>query len=159
MYPVVLSTEMECSTVGISGIYDRRYHQTYPSAEPSRSLGFLPAAWALASFFAVPLLAVENLSPGEVLQRSSSLIYKKWGEAVSAEFSFGLLFVVLALPGSLALSAAFYFGKFATLALPVVLAYWLVLAISTSAAKQVLVAALYRFANADEVTTVFGAPI
>ena len=58
-------------------------------------------AWVLASFFVVPLLAAENMGPVEALYKSGSIFRKTWGEQVSGGFSFGLIFVLLTLPGAL----------------------------------------------------------
>jgi len=113
------------------------------------------AAWSLASFFAAPLIANEDLSAGEALQRSSSLIYRKWGEAVSARFSFGLLFLILFLPGSIALFSAIHFGKFVNLASACVMTYWILLAVFMSTAKQLFVVALYMYAQDDQVVKGF----
>jgi hypothetical protein len=71
--------------------------------------GLLGAAWALASFLVVPVLVVENKGPIAALMESGRLLRKTWGEQVVGNFSFGLVFFLLALP-ALALIA---FGIFA----------------------------------------------
>ena len=112
-------------------------------------------AWALASYFAIPLLAVENISPGEVLERSASLIQSKWGEKVIIGFSFGLLFFLLCLPGVALLVAGKYFPQLGVLVAPFAVTYWILLAIYISTAKEVAAAALYRYATADQVSSQF----
>jgi hypothetical protein len=48
-------------------------------------------AWAIASFFVVPVLVVEQVSPFDALRRSTSLITHTWGKALRAGIRFGLV--------------------------------------------------------------------
>src|SRR6266700_2452795 len=57
-------------------------------------------AWRLGSYFAIPLLATENMGAGEALERSAALLKRKWGEVVVATFSFPLLFGLLGVCGT-----------------------------------------------------------
>jgi hypothetical protein len=109
-------------------------------------------AWVLASFFVVPLLAAENMGPVEALYKSGSIFRKTWGEQVSGGFSFGLIFVLLTLPGALLPMMGARMGQmqlFAGLALAVI--YWLLLAVINSAARGIFVAALYRYATTQKI--------
>lgn len=54
--------------------------------------GILGYVWKLATFFVMPLLALESIGPGEALHRSAVLIKEKWGDMIVAGFSFPLLF-------------------------------------------------------------------
>src|SRR5262249_47824913 len=56
-------------------------------------------AWTLASYFVVPVLAAEDLGPVQALKRSAQVFRETWGEKVVGGFSFGLIFMLLALPG------------------------------------------------------------
>ena len=38
-------------------------------------------AWSIASFFVIPLLAAENISPVDALLKSGQIVRKRWGEA------------------------------------------------------------------------------
>jgi hypothetical protein len=51
-------------------------------------------AWALATFFIVPVLAFDNLPPLEALKRSAQLFRKTWGESVVAGLSCSLIFML-----------------------------------------------------------------
>jgi len=118
--------------------------------------GMIGFVWTLASFFVVPLLAAEDMGPVEALYRSSQLFRETWGEEVVGGFSFGLIFVLLALPGLLLplLGARFgQTGMFAGLAVAVI--YWLLLGVVSSAAQGVFVAALYRYATTQQVSAGF----
>lgn len=65
-------------------------------------------AWSLASFFVVPVLALEDVGVGTALRRSTSTIRRTWGESVTgaALIGFGSGFVVLAFAGAGALGVA-----------------------------------------------------
>jgi hypothetical protein len=58
----------------------------------------LGAAWALATIFAVPLLALEGKGPLETAKESVHLVKSKWGEGVTGLLSIGAWTVVVALP-------------------------------------------------------------
>jgi hypothetical protein len=45
-------------------------------------LGAVALGWTVATFFAVPLLALEGLGPKETLKRSASLVRERWGEGL-----------------------------------------------------------------------------
>jgi hypothetical protein len=108
-------------------------------------VALLGAVWSLATFFVVPVLVLEDVSPGEVLGRSVSLIRDTWGEAVvgsaglglASFFSSLLLVAVCILVTPLGYGAAFVvFGTGAIL-----------LTIVFSALQGIYVAALYRYAT------------
>jgi hypothetical protein len=53
--------------------------------------GLIGIVWSIATFFVVPVIAYENLGPIGAFKRSVSLMKEKWGESLSASFSFGLI--------------------------------------------------------------------
>ena len=115
----------------------------------------LGAAWAIASYFAVPVLVMENVGPLDALKRSASVMKKTWGETLAAEF--GMFFLVLAA----ALPAVFVFFLGVVLAesnsafgglLIVAGAIWLFIAILAGATLDaILKAALYLYASEGKV--------
>ena len=57
------------------------------------------AAWSVASFFVIPLLALEGLGPGDALKRSVSLVRERWSEGLVGSAAIGLaVFLVGLLP-------------------------------------------------------------
>ncbi len=56
-------------------------------------VGLIGMAWSITTYFVVPVLAYEEVGPIEALKRSTQTIKEKWGEAIGAGFSFGLLFL------------------------------------------------------------------
>ena len=117
----------------------------------TRITGFV---WALASFFVVPLLAAEDIGPVEALYKSTQIFRKTWGEEVAGSFSFGLVFLLLMLPGLLLPIMGARLGQTEMLAgAAVMVIYWLLLGVANSAAQGIFVAALYRYATKQEVST------
>ena len=56
----------------------------------------LQAGWAMMTFFVVPIIVSENISPLTAIKRSSGLFKQTWGNQVAANFGFGI-FQILAL--------------------------------------------------------------
>ena len=54
-------------------------------------INLVGVAWSIATFFVVPVIAYENLGPIGAFKRSLQLMKEKWGESLSAGFSFGLI--------------------------------------------------------------------
>ena len=64
-------------------------------------------AWALATFFVVPALALEPIGVRQALRRSTTAFRKRWGEQVSGEIVIGAGFGLAAIPGCVVASIAF----------------------------------------------------
>ncbi|HEY6903612.1 MAG TPA: DUF6159 family protein [Candidatus Acidoferrales bacterium] len=114
-------------------------------------------AWTLATFFVVPLLAAEDMGPAEALARSAELFTETWGEQLIGGFSFGLIFVLLALPGialPFLLGGAFQSTGVVAGAI-LMIAYWLLLSVVSAAVQGIFNAALYRYATTKEVPPSF----
>jgi hypothetical protein len=64
--------------------------------------GLLGIVWGVTTFFVVPVIAYENLSPVAAFKRSTQMMKAKWGESLGATFSLGLVqmvvFIVAAIP-------------------------------------------------------------
>lgn len=118
---------------------------------------FIGVAWSLATFFVVPLIAAEDVGPVEALYRSADLFTETWGEELIGGFSFGLIFVLLAIPGIL-LPILFVRAMGSSglmLGFILLVAYWLLLSIVSAAVQGIFMAALYRYATTKEVPTKF----
>jgi hypothetical protein len=74
------------------------------SGDSGRGLGSLAGslmgtAWSIATFFVVPLLALEGLGPKEALSRSVALTRERWGEGLSGSAGITLaVFLAAVLP-------------------------------------------------------------
>ena len=109
--------------------------------------------WSLASFFVAPVLAAQNMGPVEALYRSSQVFKQRWGEEVAGGFSFQLISFLLALLGVLPPAMGVHrFGQTGLMVgFAISIVYWLILAVVTSAARGIFVAALYRYATDGRV--------
>jgi len=59
-------------------------------------------AWAVASFFVIPIIALKGVGPIDALKESVSVIKERWGEGVIGNAAIGLaVFVVIFLPAIL----------------------------------------------------------
>jgi hypothetical protein len=57
------------------------------------------AAWSVASFFVIPLLALEGLGPRAALKRSLALVRSHWGESVAGRVGIsGTVFLLAVVP-------------------------------------------------------------
>ena len=114
------------------------------------------AAWSIASFFVIPLLAAENISPVDALLKSGQIVRKRWGEQIAGGLSFGIIFVLLALPAiALPIMGARLGQREMIAGLAAMVVYWVLLGIINSAAQGIFVAALYRYATDQKVTGVY----
>ncbi|MCB1549284.1 MAG: hypothetical protein KDJ41_15835 [Hyphomicrobiaceae bacterium] len=70
--------------------------------------GLLGMAWAIATYFVVPVLVVERVGPVTAIKRSGEILRKTWGEAVAGEGGMGIIAALFILPavGLLMLAAA-----------------------------------------------------
>jgi hypothetical protein len=114
-------------------------------------------AWTLACYFVVPVLAFEELTPIDAVKRSAHLFRETWGEKVVGGFSFGLVFLVLALPGFGLWIAAIFLGGVNGLliGMALLILYFLVLSVVSSAVQGIFNTALYRYACFKQVPPAF----
>jgi hypothetical protein len=60
-------------------------------------------AWSLATFFVVPVLALEGRGAFASVRRSASVFRQRWGEAVTGDVAIGSVGFVASLPGAITL--------------------------------------------------------
>lgn len=118
------------------------------------------AAWALVTFLAVPVIAVEGLGPFATLRRSASLFRERWGEQITGSIGIGLVFFLLSLPGLLLAGIGFAIASSqASVAgwILAVLGIAFVAAVSIvgRAASATFGAVLYRYAATGEAAGPF----
>ncbi|MCR9286032.1 MAG: DUF6159 family protein [Bacteroidetes bacterium] len=112
--------------------------------------GLAGLAWSIATFFVVPILAYEDISPMDAVKRSAELMKSKWGEAIGANFGFGILFFL----GYIVI--AFVTVLLITMVNPVVgivagIVMALILHAALSAAEIVFITATYQHLHNDPV--------
>ncbi len=115
-------------------------------------LRLVGAAWAIVTFFVVPVVALERLGPFAAVKRSAQLIRQTWGESLVGNIGLGLIGFLLTLPGfliiGLGVSAAASATSTALLIVAIGLGIAWFLAISTilSAMNQIFIASAYVYA-------------
>src|SRR4051812_45815083 len=114
-------------------------------------------AWAVATYFVVPVLAAEGVGPVTAVQRSVSLLKKTWGEGLTGNFVIGvasgaisILVAVVMIAGIAAAFAMQWIVLGVVIGTAGVLAL-LAIAIVSSALRQIFLAGLYRYAATGEV--------
>lgn len=116
-------------------------------------VSILGAAWAILSFFVIPVIAAEGLGPKDALKRSVEALKLCWGDGLLGRFSFSLIAMLLFIPIHIAAVAIMMFS-FASKSLPMVLGglmlsftlYALAMAM-TSASSAIFRAILFNFAT------------
>lgn len=110
--------------------------------------GILGMAWTVMTFLVVPVLVVENKGPIDALKESTRLLRHTWGEQIVGNFSFGLLFFLLGIPGLALIGIGFFI--FGTQSLPLAImcvgagiVYFLILSLVQSALQAIFQAAVY----------------
>ena len=116
----------------------------------------LGTAWAIMTYFVVPILVVEKVGPFAAVSRSTSLIKKTWGEALAGKIGIGLFLFLLGLiifvPLIIVAVVVGKAGPAAAIAMLVIIGLAFVLFLALSAAlKMVFLTAIYQYAAHDRV--------
>ncbi|MGB7746726.1 MAG: DUF6159 family protein [Verrucomicrobiia bacterium] len=122
--------------------------------------GLLGMAWTIVSFLVVPILVVENKGPIAALKDSTALLKKTWGEQLASNFSFGMIFFLLAIPAFGPILLGIHLGGVALMAcIGVAVIYLIVLALIQSALQAIFQTALYLYARDGQVPEGFHAEV
>jgi len=112
------------------------------------AVGILGAAWSIATFFAVPVIAYEQLNPIDATKRSAQLVKERWGEGLVANFSLGIItFVTFIVMGIIAVAVSELVNENLGIALFVISV--LAVSIITSTVKSIAISAIYNGLNDD----------
>ena len=60
--------------------------------------GLAETAWAVVTYFVVPVVVVDGVGPIEAVKRSSAILRRTWGEAIGGEGGLGLISFLFILP-------------------------------------------------------------
>jgi hypothetical protein len=122
--------------------------------------GLMGMAWSIVTYLVVPVLVMEKAGPIEAVKRSTALIKKTWGEALSAHWSAGLVFFVIFLVAFLPLALFIGLGVAALgagqailggLALAAAVVVVILISLVSSALSTILLAAVYLYAAEGKV--------
>jgi hypothetical protein len=113
--------------------------------------GLIGTAWSVGTFLVVPILVVENIDPIGAVRESVRLLKKTWGQQLIGSFSFGLVTILLSIPGILLLflGGMSLGGSVASgLTLVVIgVIYMVALSLVQSALQSVFQASVYAYAR------------
>jgi len=111
--------------------------------------GLLGMAWTVMSFLVVPVLVIEKKGPIDAVKESTALLRKTWGEQLIGNCSFGLVFMVLAIPAFIFAVLGFMSGSGAGVLIGLVVAilYIIGLTLVQSALQAIFQTALYLYAR------------
>jgi Family of unknown function (DUF6159) len=118
--------------------------------------GLANFAWTVATFFVVPVIALEGLGPKAAVQRSIAVVRERWGEGVVGSATIGgAVFLVGILPGALLVAAGVALtGSSAALGAVVITVGVVVLVIAglvQATLSAVFRVALFRYATTGDV--------
>lgn len=131
-------------------------------AERSRLIGqliakFLGAAWAIATYFVVPVMIFEKRGPKESMTSSMDLIKRTWGESLVAAAGVGVMIMLLGVGGLAFPLIGFFISPTAVMiGLGVMVLYWLLLSILSSALTGIYRTGLYLYARGGTIGNGFG---
>lgn len=133
------------ATVGmVLGTFNNRRGLLTRVAGAAMSVG-----WTMMTYLIVPVLILEDRGVYDSIYRSKELFRKQWGEELIGSFGFGLLNLLLLIPGLLLSMLVWRVDRAG--AVIVGLTYALFLSVVSSAVTGVFKAALYRFAASGAV--------
>ena len=118
--------------------------------------GLAGFAWAVATFFVIPVIAIDGLGPKEALKTSAHVVKERWGEGVVGSSAIGLItFFVAMLPAIVMMVLGYVLlGSSAVggglLIAAGVLVFVIALLFQTTL-MAVFRVALYRYATEDKV--------
>ena len=120
--------------------------------------GILGMAWSMMTFLVVPVMVVERTGPVEGVKRSTSLLRQTWGEQIVGNFSFGLIFMLLSIPGVLLIVLGIAAGSAVVTGIAVTLGVLYMIAVSlvSSALDAIFRAAVYLYAHEGHTPDQFG---
>jgi hypothetical protein len=119
------------------------------------------AAWEIATFFVVPVVALEGTGPWESLKRSVNVVKARWGEGATGAATIGLVTFLITfgiiLVGGAGTVALFAAGVplLGIILMGVVIAAVMVVALISSALSQIFRVAVYQYGVSGEAPTGF----
>ena len=109
--------------------------------------GLIGMVWGIATFFVIPVIAYEEVTPIQAVKRSGQIIKEKWGESLGANISFGLFtllgLIAIVIPTGFILGAVIH--PAAGFVIGIIL--FLIIQIAVSAANMIFLTAAYEHAN------------
>jgi hypothetical protein len=126
--------------------------------------GLLELAWAVVTYFVVPVLVVDGVGPIEAVKRSAAILKRTWGESVAGQGGLGIISFLLLLPvflvlGLAVVSAGDNLGIVLAVLLPVVILYIIALSVVFGALGAIFRTGTYIYATTGQAPTAFDAAL
>jgi hypothetical protein len=120
-------------------------------------LSLVGGAWALVTYFVVPVLILEDKGVFDSLKESVTLIKKTWGESIVGSAGIAVVFVAIGVIAAFGVVATLFLGSMVVFgaALALFLILLVVLAVIYSAMQGIYVTALYTYAKTGTVPSAF----
>ena len=116
-------------------------------------VGLVGAVWAYITFFVIPVLVAERVGPVQAIRRSAGYFNRTWGEQLTAQFSFMLIYLAAVLIAAIPVVILALLWPVAAIIAAVVLGG---LAIAAVAAMEgIFKAALYDWVSAGKASEWF----
>jgi hypothetical protein len=123
------------------------------------------AGWAIATYFVVPILVVEQVGPIDALKRSTSLMRRTWGETLAGKMGLGLVIFAAMLPGMGLLMLGFVAVSasgqpmLGGIAIGLGVVWILAVSLVSAAVQSILLTALYLYASEGTAPPQFDAAL
>ena len=120
--------------------------------------GFAGLAWTLVTFLVIPIFVVEGLTVGNAIKRSAELFKRTWGENMAAQFGFGILGFLLAIPAILIIALGVAAGSGIALGIAILVGVLWIVAVSVvlAALNAIFQTALFHYASDGRSLGPFG---
>jgi len=111
-------------------------------------LGFVGAAWEIATFLVVPAIIIDDKGAIDGLKESAGLLKQTWGENIAARVGFGLLGMVAMIPAIIVIVVAGSLGgPILVLGVIVAIAWVATVIVVLTALNAIFQTALYLYAT------------
>jgi hypothetical protein len=123
--------------------------------------GLADLAWTVATFFVIPVIALEGLGPKDAIKRSGAVLRERWGEGVTGSFAIGgIVFLLGWLPAialiGLGLAATGSSGALGGVLIGLGVIVLVIAGVLQSTIMAVFRVALFRFATESVALGGFG---
>ena len=116
--------------------------------------GLFDMAWGVITFLIIPVVMFDDLGPIKGLKRSGQLLRTSWGENLTAQVGFGLLTIVMAIPGIILIVLGGSSGLWPLLIIGVLAVMFAM--VVAAALNGIFQTALYLYVTTGSTPTGFG---
>jgi hypothetical protein len=151
------------AVAGTVGLFLSLVRDRLPGAK--LALWIVGAAWEVATFFVIPVIAIEGTGPWPSLKRSVTVVKARWGEGATGAATIAVMTVLAALPLAFVGSAGVYalssegFSILGFVAAAVGVSAVIVVSIISSALNGIFRVAVYLYGVTGQAPAAFDAAL